>query len=187
MSTPTVQRRSWTRRDYDRLVECGALGPEDKVELLDGEIWEMTPQGTRHVVARGAVRAALSRVFGEGFYLRDAEPFALDDRSEPEPDIAVVEGEPFDYLAGHPSKALLLVEVSESSLTFDRGRKLAAYARNAVPEYWILDLTANALEVYRQPHGETYADKQVLTRDDAVSPLAAPEARIDLREVIPPR
>ena len=117
--------------------------------------------------------------------MRGQFPFALDEHSEPEPDIAVVPGGPFDYLDDHPTSALLVVEVSETSLSHDRGRKLAAYARNDVPEYWLFDLTARRLEVYRQPAGETYASRQVLTRSEAVTPLHAPDALIPIAELLP--
>ena len=185
MSQTAVHRRRWSRREYDRMVDAGGFGPEDRVELLDGEIWEMTPQGTLHAAVCGAVLEALRRAFGEAFHVRAQSPLALDDRSEPEPDAAVVAGVPFDYLEDHPASGLLVVEVSETSLPHDRGRKLAAYARNGIPEYWLVDLTARQLEVYRQPAGDRYASKQVLTRTDTVRPLHRPDAAIAVGELLP--
>lgn len=167
------------------MVDAGGFGPDDRVELLDGEIWDMSPQGTRHAVVYTAVHMALQRAFGEGHHMRCQLPFALDETSEPEPDVAVVRGAPFDYLESHPSEAQLIVEVSDSSLRHDRSRKLAAYARNGIPEYWILDLQASRLEVYREPAGTAYASKTVLAAGDTVTPLHAPEATIAVSDLLP--
>ena len=89
------------------------------------------------------------------------------------------------HLTALPREALLLIEVSASSLSHDRGRKLAAYARNAVPEYWIIDLQAEKLEVYRDPAGEAYASQRILGRGEAISPLHAPEATIAVADLLP--
>jgi Uma2 family endonuclease len=97
---------------------------------------------------------------------------ALDERSEPEPDIAVVPGGPRDYRDAHPSHAVLVVEVADVSLAYDRIRKLAAYARAGIPEYWILDLNAENLEVCRRPMGEAYGERRILQAPDRVAPLA---------------
>ncbi len=180
----SVQRRHWTREQYERMVEAGGFGPEDRVELLDGEIWDMSPQGSQHMTAYELVGVALQAAFPQA-YVRHQGPFALDDISEPEPDLAVVPGTIRDYVAGHPSTALLLVEVSDSSLRHDRTRKLAAYARNDVPEYWILEVGAECLEVYREPSGSSYRSKDVFTAGDTVTPLHAPDAAIASGDLLP--
>ena len=131
MSTQVEHRHRWTRAEYDRVVESGGLGPEDRIELLDGELWDVSPQGSLHSGVCGMAMYALQKAFGDGHFVRVQFPIALDDVSEPEPDIAVVSGRPRDHLDEHPSAPLLLVEVSLTSLSFDRGRKLTAYARNA--------------------------------------------------------
>ena len=185
MSSSTVRRRRWTREEFERIVDAGGFGPEDRIELLDGEIWEMTPQGSRHAAVCGQVADVLRKAFGDDCTVRGQSPIALDDASEPEPDVAVVRGSQFDYVDEHPREVLLLVEVSESSLSHDRGRKLAAYARNGVPEYWLLDLTAARLEVYRDPTGDSYASRSVLAPGDTVSPLRAPRSVIDVADLLP--
>ena len=186
MSPPIVHRRSWTRLDYDRVVESGGFGPEDRLELLDGEIWEMTPQGSRHAAVYSSVQLALQQVFGTDYLVRCQLPRALDDRSEPEPDLAVVEGTPFDYLEDHPTTALLVVEMSDSSVEHDRGRKLAAYARNGIPEYWLFDLRAECLEAYRDPVATSYREKRVLRRGNSITPLSAHGTAIAIGNVLPP-
>lgn len=185
MALPTVRRRLWTRQAYDRVVAAGGFDEDDRIELLDGEIWEMTPQGTPHAAVVSAVHEALRRAFGTGFTVRSQSPFALDDLSEPEPDAAVVDGAPLDYLGEHPAEALLLVEVADSSLHHDRVRKLAAYGRNGVPEYWLLDLNGRRVEVYRESTASGYASKQVLSRQDTVAPLHAPGSPIPVSEILP--
>ncbi len=184
-TAPEVRRYRWTRADYDRVIETGGFGPEDKIELLDGELWEMTPQGSAHSAVCGKVMYALQKAFGEAFFVRVQFPIALDDVSEPEPDVAVVRGTPDDHFDEHPSEALLVVEVSASSLSFDRGRKLAAYARNGIPEYWLVDINAIKLEVYRGPKGTQYASVSVLERGDVLSPLHAPHTAVAVSDLLP--
>lgn len=123
--------------------------------------------------------------FGSGFEVRRETPFALDELSQPQPDICVVPGSIRDYTHAHPSEALLLVEVSDSTLPHDCGRKLAAYARNSIPEYWILDLQASRFEVYRDPAGSEYLSKTVLSAGDTVSPLHAPDVSIAVADLLP--
>ena len=166
------------------MVDAGGFGPEDRIELLDGEIWEMTPQHSPHATAYALTGDALRLAFPDA-YVRYQLPFALDDVSEPEPDLAVVSGAVRDYTDRHPTEALLIVEVSDSSLRYDRTRKLAAYARNGVPEYWILDLQASCLEVYREPSGTSYASTSVLVAGDTVTPQHAPDAEIAVADLLP--
>ena len=184
-TAPDEHRYRWTRADYDRVIEAGGFGPEDRIELLDGELWEMTPQGSRHSAACDKVLFALQRVFTLGCFVRPGHPMALDGVSEPEPDFAVVGGVPGDHVEDHPSEALLVVEVSLSSLPYDRGRKLVAYARNGVAEYWIVDLTADKLEVYREPEGERYASVRGLAPGDTIAPLHAPDPPIAVNDLLP--
>lgn len=185
MSTAAVRRRRWTRADYERVVAVGGFGPEDRIELLDGELWEMTPQGSRHAAVCGHVADRLRVAFTGGGVVREQSPIALDDRSEPEPDVAVIRGAHLDYVDGHPAALLLVVEVSESSLSHDRVRKLTAYARNAVPEYWLINLAAKTLEVYREPDGQRYASTSILGRGDTVTPLHAPNSPVRVADLLP--
>ena len=184
MST-AVHRHRWTREEYERLVEAGGLGPEGRVELLDGDIWEMTPQGSRHSAVCGHLGDWLREMFGPGYAVRVQFPVALDVVSEPEPDLAVIRGAHLDYLDGHPSELLLVVEVSASSLAHDRGRKLTAYARNNVPEYWLVDLTTNRIEIYRKPTGDTYQSAMTLSHGETITPLHAPGSTIAVADMLP--
>src|SRR5207249_1006092 len=122
------------------LVEHGMFRPDERLELLDGLLVVREPQGSRHAAAVAATRQVLATAFGPGYHVRDQAPVALDDASEPEPDLAVVRGGPWDYQHGHPSAPLLIVEVAEWTLARDRRRKGALYARAGIADYWIVNL-----------------------------------------------
>lgn len=179
-----VERHRLTRAQYETMIDAGVFGPEDRLELLDGELIEMAPQGTRHATAVRLLENALREAYGRGFDVRSQLPINLDQRSVPEPDIAVVPGAPRDYSDAHPSRAALIVEVAESSLAYDRLRKYAAYGRAGVPEYWILNLNAQALEVHRRPDVDGYQEKRVYQAGDSVTPEAA-STPIQVADLLP--
>lgn len=181
-----------TRLRYERLVDAGIFGPDDRVELLDGVLVAREPQGGRHATAVGLVRVALERAFGSRYHVREEKPVALDDTSEPEPDVVVVRGRLRDYRDAHPARPVLIVEVAESSLALDRLRKGGLYARAGLAEYWIVNLVDEVLEVYRDPvrtasrrTGSRYATVRLLKRNATVTPLAAPRARIRVASLLP--
>lgn len=180
-----------TRLRYEKLVDCGIFGPGDRVELLDGVLVAREPQGGRHAMAVGLVRVALERAFGARYHVREEKPVALDDLSEPEPDIVVVRGRLRDYPT-HPARPVLTVEVAESSLVLDRLRKGSLYARAGLTEYWIVNLLDEVLEVYRDPVrtasrrvGFKYGSVRLLKRHATVTPLAAPRARVRVASLLP--
>jgi len=179
-----------TRARYDQMVEAGILGPEDQVELLDGLLVAREPQGNRHAIVVTLIRGALERAFGRSCYVREEKPIALDDLSEPEPDLVVVRGRPRDHLTtGHPARPLLIVEVAESSLKLDRMRKGTLYARAGIQDYWVVNLKAKVLEIYREPvragDERKYDSVRILRRNALVTPLAAPRARIRVASLLP--
>ena len=175
----------WSREVYDRAVEAGVFGPEDRVELIEGELLTMAPQGSRHAAVATRVGALLARVFGDRGHVRTQMPLAADDDSEPEPDLAVVPGDALDYLDAHPAAALLIVEVADDSLRRDRSVKKRLYARCGIPEYWIVSLPDACLEVYRRPVGDAYRDAAALPAGETVAPLAAPSAVIPVSDLLP--
>jgi Uma2 family endonuclease len=177
---------------YERLVETGAFGPDDRVELLDGLLVRREPQGSRHAVAVALVRAALERAFDKGHHVREEKPLALDDTSEPEPDLVVVRGRPRSYADAHPREPVLVVEVADTSLALDRLRKGGLYARAGVADYWVLNLEDEVLEVCRRPvrapsrrYGWKYGSVRRFGRNATASPLAAPRARIRIADLLP--
>jgi Uma2 family endonuclease len=184
--------RRWNRAEYAKLIDAGILHEDDPVELVDGQLVVREPQHTPHAVATQLAQEALGRAFGRGWCVRVQLPLALDPRSEPEPDVAVVRGAPRDFLADHPSHPALVVEVSGESLGFDRTSKARLYARGRVREYWIVNLKARTLEVRRRPlrsaleaHDWRYASVTIHGVGDVVSPLAAPRARVRVADLLP--
>jgi len=177
--SPTEPReRRFTRDEYYRMAEAG-LFEGQRVELLAGKILAMTPQKHRHFKAIGLVQQELAARFGQGFWVRVQGPLKVADGSEPEPDLAVVAGSPRDY-DDHPSTALLIVEVSDTTLAFDRSTKASLYASANVGEYWVLNLGDRRLEAFRQPvadeaaeFGHRYHDLHILGPDETVTPVAA--------------
>lgn len=190
MSTVLVRR--WTRQQYDRMVETGIFAPGERVELIDGEVLAMTPQGSGHATAVRLTEDALRAAFGSGHDVRVQMPLALDPVSEPEPDVAIVLGSPRDYRGAHPASALLVVEVADTTLLYDREQKGSLYARAGVPEYWILNLLDGRLEVYREPgpmpavrHGWAYQETRSYGPTDHISPLHARQASVGIADLLP--
>lgn len=180
-----VQLRRWSRQEYDKMIEAGIFRPDERVELIEGEIVEMSPQDPAHSVGIRLAEEALRRAFPSGFDVRTQLPLALDD-SEPEPDVAVVLGSIRDYLASHPATAVLVVEVADSSLDFDRRRKGRMYARHGIPEYWIVNLLDRVVEVYREPRPEgSYSVVRRFTEADSLTPLKSPDLRIPVSTLLP--
>ncbi len=181
----TVDIRRLSRADYERLVEAGFFHPEERLELVDGVIFGMTPQSSRHAAGVSLALRTLQTLYGEGFHVRCQMPLALGEDSEPEPDVAVVIGHPDDYAAAHPATALLVVEVADSSIHHDRHRKTALYARCLIPEYWLLDLGRGCLVVHREPRRGAYSSRVVLREGDTVSPSTRPAAAVSVASLLP--
>lgn len=187
-----VQLRRWTREEYERLVEIGVLRPDERVELIEGEIVEMTPQGTAHATAIASATRVLDAICGPEQHLRVQLPLALGSNSEPEPDLAVVGGRPRDYANAHPSTALLVLEIADASLAFDDEVKGSMYAKAGIPEYWIVNLVDRQLEVYREPaavsgmrFGAGYRTRRIVLPGETVAPLAAPESQVAVADLLP--
>ena len=192
MTQLDVKTRRWKRVEYERLIECGVFQPGEPVELVGGQLIVAEPQGSRHFAGIRAAQEALRAAFGPGWEVRAQGPLALDEESEPEPDVAVVPGSFRDYLVEHPSRPVLVVEVSESSLTADRDHKGSLYARAGVADYWIVNLVDRVLEVYREPardpgapFGWRYPSGAVYGPDASISPLASPSALIRVSDLLP--
>ena len=191
MSESAVRTRRWTRVEYDKLIETGFLGPGDKIELLGGQLCVSEPQNNPHATAISLGLEAIRHALAPGWHVRVQLPIALDDESEPEPDLAVVSGGPRDY-TDHPSRPVLVVEVADSSLALDREHKGSLYARARLPEYWIVNLVDRILEVHREsgpdagaPYGWAYRVVLTLGPDEHVTPLAAPSARLLVADFLP--
>ena len=174
------------------MIEAGVLTPEKRVELIDGEILAMTPQGSAHATAVSLVQEALRAAFGSQVYVRVQLPLAFGSDSEPEPDVAVVAGSVRDYRDAHPQSALLVVEVADATLAYDRDRKGSLYARAGVPEYWIANLAETCIEVHRdpivRPHAQFGWHCRTVERfgaGDSITPLSLPTRSIAVADLLP--
>lgn len=177
--------RLWARAEYDRLVSAGVFGPSDRVELLEGEIIEMSPEKSRHAAAVDLALEALRRAFSASYSIRVQHPLAVSDASEPEPDLAVVAGSARDYVDQHPTSAALVVEVSDSSLEYDRTRKARVYAEAGIADYWIVNVVEGILELHRDPEASGYRSVTRLVPGETVTPLAAPGMPVAVTDLLP--
>jgi Uma2 family endonuclease len=180
----------WSKDEYHRLAEMGWFD-DRRVELLDGEIFEMPVPKMPHVVALDVTTDALRAAFGNGYWVSPQAPLDLTLTSEPIPDLYVVPGKARDYTT-HPTTALLVVEVSDTTLSHDRNRKGSLYAAARIQDYWIVNLVDRQLEVYRvpvadpaQPFGLSYSQRTVLVPGDTVAPLAMPQAQVAVADLFP--
>ena len=188
---PSVKTRRLRRAEYEQLVDLGMFAGE-RLELLDGLLVVREPQGSSHAAIVGQIGRVLTAAFGPGWHARLHSPLALDDGSEPEPDVAVVAGVPRDYLRAHPSTAALVIEVADSSVRLDRRRKGRLYARAGIPDYWIVNLIEGVVEVHRDPqpmadarHGWGYRSVEIMRPPAVVALLAAPGQPISVADLLP--
>ena len=181
------ERRRFTVDDYHRMADAGILAEDDRVELVAGEIVQMSPIGDRHMSAVNRTNRVFSRIVGDRALVSVQNPVSLPPYDEPEPDIALLRPREDDYARGKPGAAdiLLVVEVADSSVTYDRQTKLRRYAAAGVPEAWLLDLPGDALEVHREPGPREYALIRRCYRGEQIAPQALPDLAVAVADLLP--
>ncbi|MCB9580821.1 MAG: Uma2 family endonuclease [Polyangiaceae bacterium] len=172
--------RLLSRAEYDRLVQTGLFANE-RIELIRGILVEMSPIGSRHADPVDFLNRHFVRALGDDAVVRIQQPFAASDDSEPEPDVALVP--PRRYADRHPEQAYLIVEVADESLGYDRETKSALYAASGVPEYWIVDVVGQVVEVHDEPAAGAYGRIRRLSAGDELAPAAFPKAKLKVREL----
>jgi Uma2 family endonuclease len=184
-------RKKWTSAEVRRLYDLGALTPNDRLELLNGELVEKMGMKGPHAIVLNLLQVLLMSLFGEGYVIRQQQPLVVAEGSEPEPDFAVVAGNARDFVE-NPSQALLAVEVSDSTLSYDLGGKAALYAQAGVEDYWVVDINSRLLYVHRTPivspalpGGAGYQTITRLTETDRITPLAAPRNSFLVADILP--
>lgn len=184
------QPLKWNKSDFHRLLDVFGVD-RLRVELINGELIKMPPQREPHALAIVLADSALRKVFGRNYTYRPQMPLSLSGAHEPEPDLVIVRGTPRRN-ARHPKSAELVVEVSDSTLRYDRMRKGSLYASAKLPDYWIVNLIDGQLEVRRDPRadsqaefGASYADLSVYRAGDSVAPLARPRHKIPVADLLP--
>ncbi len=189
--TRGARARRWSKTEYYRLGELGFFR-EQRVELVEGRLMVLSPQSSEHSCGVELAARALEGAFGPGHWARRQMPIDLGQTSEPEPDVALVVGTVQQYVSAHPTTAVLIVEVSDSTLSYDRRRKGSLYARAGIADYWIVNLRRRQLEVYRgpipdpsRPYGYRYSSRTDLTPPASLSPLALPGVSIPVASLLP--
>jgi Uma2 family endonuclease len=179
----------WTREQYYALGERGWF-ENGRVMLIRGRIIEMPPMGIEHARVCTRVRNLMQRIFEPARWVREDKPISIKPDSEPQPDVSVTEHPMEHYTSDHPKTALLVVEVSGSTLKYDRENS-GLYASAAIPEYWIVNLMDKVIEVHRTPlvdatneYGFRYADVRTFGKNDAISPLAQPDAKVRVSDIL---
>ena len=172
-----TSRRLFTVAEYEQMIQAGILREDDRLELMDGEILEMAPIGSRHAACVRRLQRLLTRALGERVWVDTQNPVMLHDYSEPLPDVVLLRHRPDLYAAGHPQPddVFLVVEVADTSLAYDQEIKVPAYARSGIPEVWVIDLSSVCVHVYRTPSAGQYRDTIRLQRSATLAPQAFPD------------
>ncbi len=181
----------WTREDYHQMAAAG-LFLNKRVQLIEGQVVEMSPMKSAPAAAINFTVEVLRSLLPSGVHIREQQPLVLSPTSEPEPDVAIVAGTIRDYVRDHPTTALLVIEISDSTLRFDRQIKGSLYARADLQDYWIVNLVDRCLEVYRSPevdpeamYGFRYSESMIYSLDQSVTPLAFPDKLISAAHLLP--
>lgn len=187
MTEPARKELRYTAKQYFDLVDQGVLDPDDRVELLEGVIVSMSPQSPRHAAVIGRVEDALRKALVGRILVRGQRPLLIGRFSVPEPDVLVLPGAVEDYDSRHPDSALLVVEVADSSLKQDRITKGAIYAAGGIPEYWLVNLRDDCIEISRALDSKSrrYRQTFIARRGDTIDVAAFPEARIAVDDLLP--
>jgi Uma2 family endonuclease len=177
-----LRERTFTVDEYHRMAQAGILGEDERVELIEGRIVEMNPIGPGHLWSVNRLTRMFARL--DGVLVSVQNPIRLDQGSEPEPDLAVVRADAAQDHTPGPADVLLVIEVADSSLGYDRQVKASLYARAGVPELWIADLGGERVEAHRDPSAAGYRTVHLSLRGERISPLFAPELSIEVDEIL---
>ena len=182
-------RRLFTVEEYYRMADAGVFTPEERVELIEGEVIAMTPIGSRHMSCVARLTHRLASMLGErALVWPQGNAVFLRPRSVPQPDVAVIRtrGDHYAEAGPEPADVLFLVEVADTSYRYDRRTKLPLYARHGVAEVWIVDLRSDVVELHRLPNGERYTDEQRVTRGGTIALRTLPDVSIAVDDFLPP-
>jgi Uma2 family endonuclease len=179
-------RKRFTVDDYYRMAEAGILKPTDRVELIEGEIVEMSPIGDRHAMAVNRANMLFARGLGDRVVVSVQNAVRVNRYNEPQPDVVLIRARENFFGTQHPrpEDVVLLIEVSDTTLRFDRNVKLPIYARNGISEVWIFDLNNDVIHLYREPKAGTYSVTQTLGRNESISTQAFPDFLIKVGDLL---
>ena len=180
--------RKFTVAEYYRMGDVGILKPDERVELIEGELIVMPPIGPGHAWDVALSISLFSRLAGDRFILQIQNPVQLDDGSEPQPDIMLIRPRAEGYGEAHPTPAdvLLVIEVADSSLEYDRQVKAHLYGRSGVPETWVKNLPEDCIERFTEPGPDGYAQHTVHRRGETLTPASLPDVELAVSDLLPP-
>lgn len=182
----SVARRTFTVTEYERMASAGILNEDDRVELLEGEIIAMSPIGSLHAACVNRLNSLLTTAVGRAAVVSVQNPIRLTDFSEPEPDVALLRPRSDFYAQSHPTPAdaLLLIEVADTSLPYDRDTKIPLYARATIPEVWLVDLERETVTQYTRPSGEVYREVNQAGRGRSLASPIIPGLILNVDEIL---
>jgi Uma2 family endonuclease len=186
LATTTVRKHLTDIYEWQKLGEANIFPPDSRIELIEGEILEMAPIGFNHSGHLNRINKLFSKLIPDDVVISVQNPLQLGDLSEPEPDFMLLKPHNDSYSSRHPTAddVLLLIEVADSSLSFDQNQKLRLYARFNIPEYWLMNLNDACVEVYRQPHGDCYGEKTTLRVGDTVTLSQLNQVIINIADIL---
>ena len=186
MSSVSVLKRLFTVKEYYQIFNSGVFADGERVELIRGEIIKMSPIGRRHAACVDRCNYVFADKLGGKVVIRIQNPLALDNTSEPEPDVMLLKYQDDFYESGHPqpSDVFLLIEVADSTIDSDRELKIPIYAEDGITEVWLIDINNACIEIYRYPTAEGYTDIQKFYRGQNISIFAFPDVRIAVNEIL---
>ncbi len=181
-----LTRRSFTVDEYHRMAEAGILGEDDRVELIDGQVVAMTPIGPDHASCVNRLTALFAPLAGGQATLSVQNPVVLGEHEEPQPDLTLLRYRADGYRERHPTPpdVLLVIEVADSSLEWDRRTKIPLYGRAGIPEAWLVNLPADIIECYREPTSEGYAELRTAKRGETLTPLRLPNITLRVDDIL---
>ncbi len=182
------ETRKFTVAEYYRMAEAGILRPDERVELIEGELIVMPPIGPRHSGSVNLATWIFPRLANDRFIVQIQNPVHLGEDSEPEPDVALLRLREDYYTTAHPVPAdvLLVIEVADSTLAYDREVKVHLYGRAGIPEAWVLNLPEDCIERFAEPGPEGYAQRTVCRRGERLAPVSLPDLELALDDLLPP-
>lgn len=186
LTTTTVRKHLTDIKEWQKLGEANIFPPDSRLELIEGEILEMAPIGFNHSGHVIRLMNFFAPLLNRKAIMNAQNPLQLGDLSEPEPDFMLLKPNDDCYSTRHPNAddVLLLIEVADSSLSFDQNQKLRLYASHNIPEYWLMNLKDTCLEVYRQPHGDCYGEKTTLRAGDSVTLSQLSQITLNIADIL---
>ncbi len=181
------RQKLWSATEYHRAIAAGVFSPDDKLELIEGYILQMAAKGRPHVITTSWLAGLLERQLPSGYFIQTQDPIRLNDRSEPEPDIAIVLGNLLDYIDAPPSPGdlILVIEVADTTLESDRQVKIPLYGKASIAEVWLVDINNCEITRYLSPTENGYEEVHVLNSKQQISPRLLPQVNLNIDEIFP--